>query len=156
MAPDVPALLEAPYGAPAADALLRRARTVACILAHGRAKLLIFGRGFVPDVSAALQEPEAPMPFVERDERVDGASPGSAEYIMESAIVAKPDPAWGQRRCGFITLKPDSAQVSAEEIIPDLAHCKAPRTVAFGALPRTFTGKIRKYELRGRAKGVAP
>jgi fatty-acyl-CoA synthase len=33
-----------------------------------------------------------------------------------------------------------------------LAHFKAPRTVMFGPLPKTSTGKIQKYVLRERAK----
>jgi len=33
-----------------------------------------------------------------------------------------------------------------------LAHFKTPRTVVFGPLPKTSTGKIQKYVLRQRAK----
>jgi len=36
-----------------------------------------------------------------------------------------------------------------------LAHFKAPTSVVFGALPKTATGKIQKYVLRGGAKGIA-
>ncbi len=76
--------------------------------------------------------------------------------IMEVAVVAKPDPVWGETPCAFVTLKPDAGPVSAEDIIAwcraSLAHYKVPRTVVFGSLPKTSTGKIQKFELRERAK----
>jgi fatty-acyl-CoA synthase len=54
-----------------------------------------------------------------------------------------------------VTLKP-GASATAEEIIAfcreHLAHFKAPRTVMFGPLPKTSTGKIQKFILRERAK----
>ena len=35
-----------------------------------------------------------------------------------------------------------------------LAHYKAPRTVVFGPLPKTSTGKIQKFVLRDRAAAL--
>lgn len=71
--------------------------------------------------------------------------------VMAAAVVAKPDPNWGETPCAFIELKA-GAQVTAEDII---THCKAhlagfkvPRAVVFGDLPKTSTGKIQKFELR--------
>ena len=71
--------------------------------------------------------------------------------VMAAAVVAKPDPKWGETPCAFIELKA-GAQVTAEDIV---AHCKAhlagfkvPKAVVFGELPKTSTGKIQKYELR--------
>jgi fatty-acyl-CoA synthase len=79
--------------------------------------------------------------------------------VLEAAVVARPDPMWGETPCAFVTLKPDAAAVSAEDIIAwcraNLAHYKAPRTVVFGPLPKTSTGKIQKYALRERAKEIA-
>ena len=78
--------------------------------------------------------------------------------VLEAAVVACPDPMWGETPCAFVTLKP-VAQAEAEEIIAfcrdHLAHFKAPRTVIFGPLPKTSTGKIQKFVLRERAKGNA-
>ena len=37
----------------------------------------------------------------------------------------------------------------------NLAHFKAPRTVIFGPLPKTSTGKIQKFVLRERAKSAS-
>jgi len=80
--------------------------------------------------------------------------------VMEAAVVAKPDPVWGETPCAFITLKPDAGPVFAEDIITwcrdNLAHYKVPRTIVFGELPKTSTGKIQKFELRDRAKEIAP
>ena len=76
--------------------------------------------------------------------------------VLEAAVVARPDPMWGETPCAFVTLKPE-ARAEAGEIIAfcrdHLAHFKAPRTVIFGPLPKTSTGKIQKFVLRERAKG---
>jgi fatty-acyl-CoA synthase len=80
--------------------------------------------------------------------------------IMEAAVVARPDPVWGESPCAFVTLKTDAGPVSAEDIIAwcrtNLAHYKVPRRIVFGPLPKTSTGKIQKFELRDRAKEIAP
>jgi fatty-acyl-CoA synthase len=80
--------------------------------------------------------------------------------VMEAAVVARPDPVWGESPCAFVTLRRDAEPVSPEDIIAwcraNLAHFKAPRMVIFGPLPKTSTGKIQKFELRERAKGAAP
>src|SRR5262245_22632880 len=78
--------------------------------------------------------------------------------VMEAAVVAKPDPKWGETPCAFVTLRPDAARVTAADVIAwcreHLARFKAPRTVVFGPLPKTSTGKIQKYVLREQAKAV--
>ena len=75
--------------------------------------------------------------------------------VLEAAVVARPDPMWGETPCAFVTLKPE-ATATAEEIIAfcrdHLARFKVPRTVLFGPLPKTSTGKIQKFVLRERAK----
>ena len=80
--------------------------------------------------------------------------------IMEAAVVARPDDRWGETPQAFVTLKPGVADVSEAEIIAwcrtHLAHYKCPRYVTFGALPKTSTGKIQKFELRQVARGGAP
>jgi len=78
--------------------------------------------------------------------------------IMEAAVVAKPDPKWGETPCAFVTLK-NGASVTAEEIIrycrDNMAHYKVPKTIVFGPLPKTSTGKIQKFVLRDRARELA-
>jgi fatty-acyl-CoA synthase len=71
--------------------------------------------------------------------------------VMEAAVVAHPDPKWGEVPHAFVCLKP-GATVTPEALIAHcrahLAHFKAPRHVTFGPLPKTATGKIQKFELR--------
>jgi fatty-acyl-CoA synthase len=76
--------------------------------------------------------------------------------VMEAAVVAKPDATWGETPCAFVTLKPDAGEVAAADIIAwcraNLAHFKVPKSIVFGPLPKTSTGKIQKYALREQAK----
>ena len=80
--------------------------------------------------------------------------------VMEAAVVARPDPKWGETPCAFVTIKPGAEPVSADEILAwcrdHLAHYKVPRHVVFGPLPKTSTGKTQKYVLREHAKEVRP
>ncbi len=79
--------------------------------------------------------------------------------VMEAAVVARPDEKWGETPCAFVALKP-GASATADDIVrfcrDNLAHFKVPRTVVFGPLPKTSTGKIQKYVLREQAKSLAP
>ena len=65
--------------------------------------------------------------------------------VLLAAVVARPDQKWGETPCAFVQLRP-GADASADEIIAfcreQLAHFKAPKSVVFGALPTTATGKI--------------
>ena len=81
--------------------------------------------------------------------------------VMEAAVVARPDAKWGETPCAFVTLRPDAADgVTAAAIVAfcrdNLAHFKAPKTVVFGPLPKTATGKIQKFALRERARRDPP
>jgi fatty-acyl-CoA synthase len=77
--------------------------------------------------------------------------------VAEVAIVAAPDEKWGEIPKAYVALKP-GASATAEELIAfcrsRLAHFKAPKLVEFGPLPRTATGKVRKNELRKRARSL--
>ena len=77
--------------------------------------------------------------------------------VLEAAVVARPDAKWGETPCAFITLRPD-ASATEEEIIAfcrdNMAHFKIPRTVVFGPLPKTSTGKMQKFLLRDRARAL--
>jgi len=79
--------------------------------------------------------------------------------IMEAAVVACPDPRWGEVPCAFVTAMADARELDAAAVIAwcreHLAGFKAPRRVVFGPLPKTATGKIQKYELRERARELA-
>jgi len=78
--------------------------------------------------------------------------------VMEAAVVARPDAKWGESPCAFVTLKPGAAPTTEGEILAfcreRMARYKVPRTVVFGALPKTSTGKIQKFQLRDQAKAL--
>ncbi len=77
--------------------------------------------------------------------------------VMEAAVVARPDDKWGETPCAFVELKPGKEVTEAELISfcrDNMAHFKAPKTVVFGALPKTSTGKIQKFALRDRARAL--
>src|ERR1700752_2372272 len=75
--------------------------------------------------------------------------------VQLAAVVARPHRKGGETPCAFVQLKP-GAEASAEEIISfcreQLARYKAPKSVVFGPLPTTATGKIQKFVLRQQAR----
>jgi fatty-acyl-CoA synthase len=75
--------------------------------------------------------------------------------VLMAAVVARPDEKWGETPCAFVQLR-DGATATEGDL---LAFCREhlprfaiPRTVVFGPLPTTATGKIQKYALRERAR----
>ena len=77
--------------------------------------------------------------------------------VTACAVVAKPDPKWGETPLAYVELA-YGAQVTAAELI---AHCKAllagykvPREIRFESIPKTSTGKIQKFQLRERARST--
>jgi fatty-acyl-CoA synthase len=78
--------------------------------------------------------------------------------VLEAAVVARPDPKWGETPCAFVTLK-DGAEATTDDLIAHcrglLAHYKCPKTIVFAELPKTSTGKIQKHVLRAQAKALS-
>jgi fatty-acyl-CoA synthase len=74
--------------------------------------------------------------------------------VLEAAVIAVPDERWGEVPAAYVTLQ-EGASVTEEEIVEHvkgrLARFKAPKTVTFGELPKTSTGKIQKFVLRDKA-----
>jgi fatty-acyl-CoA synthase len=75
--------------------------------------------------------------------------------VLACAVVAKPDPKWGETPVAYVEIK-QGAEVTAADLI---AHCRAllagykvPKEIRFEAIPKTSTGKIQKFQLRERAK----
>ncbi|OFW43454.1 MAG: acyl-CoA synthetase [Acidobacteria bacterium RIFCSPLOWO2_12_FULL_60_22] len=73
--------------------------------------------------------------------------------VLEAAVIAVPHDKWGEVPKAFVTLKP-SRQTTEQDILAfcrqRLAHFKCPHAVVFGPLPKTSTGKVKKFELRER------
>ncbi len=78
--------------------------------------------------------------------------------VLEAAVVARPDPQWGESPCAFIAVG-EEVKIDERDIISfcrqHLAHYKVPKSIVFGPLPKTSTGKIQKDVLRERAKTLA-
>ena len=78
--------------------------------------------------------------------------------VLACAVVARPDPKWGESPLAYVELKPDAHADPAELI----AHCrshlagyKVPREIRFEPIPKTSTGKIQKFQLRERARSAS-
>ena len=80
--------------------------------------------------------------------------------VIEAAVVARNDETWGETPCAFVTLKPDHEGTDPADIIgfcrDTMARFKVPKTIVYGPLPKTATGKIQKFGLRDRANALAP
>lgn len=79
--------------------------------------------------------------------------------VQEVAIVGFPDEKWGEAPHAFVVLH-EGAQADERELVDfaraKLAHFKAPHSVTFvKELPKTATGKIQKYILRGQRPAIA-
>ena len=78
--------------------------------------------------------------------------------VVAAAVVAQPDPRWGEVPCAFVELK-EGAELTERELQQHcrrhLAGFKMPKRIVFGALPKTSTGKIQKFLLRQQAKSTA-
>ncbi|KAI4344811.1 hypothetical protein L6164_011999 [Bauhinia variegata] len=84
--------------------------------------------------------------------------------ILEASVVARPDEKWGESPCAFVTLKPGVDNSNEQHLAQDIINfCRAkmpafwvPKSVVFGPLPKTATGKIQKHLLRAKAKAMGP
>ena len=129
-----------------------------------------FGSGWFHSGDLAVTQPDGYVKIRDRSKDViisGGENISSIEVedvlyrhpaILAAAVVARPDPRWGETPCAFVELKPGAA-VAEQELIEHcrqhLARFKVPKSVVFGELPKTSTGKIQKFLLRQRAGSAA-
>lgn len=84
--------------------------------------------------------------------------------VLEATVVARPDEQWGESPCAFVTLRPGVDNSNEARLAEDLIKfCRSkmpaywvPKSVIFGPLPKTATGKIQKHILRAKAKEMGP
>lgn len=85
--------------------------------------------------------------------------------VLEASVVARDDEQWGESPCAFVTLKDEVEDRSNEARLAEdiMQFCReklpaywVPKSVVFGPLPKTATGKIKKHELRAKAKELGP
>ena len=126
-----------------------------------------FAGGYFHSEDLAIQHPDGSMQISDRAKDIiisGGENISSVEVegalmhhpaVNLCAVVAKPDDKWGEVPCAFVELKEGAAADEAEMIKfarTRLAGFKCPKRVVFQELPKTSTGKIQKFELRGQAK----
>ena len=149
------------------EVMLRGNTIMKGYLANERATAEAFREGWYHTGDLAVWHPDGYIEVKDRSKDIiisGGENISSLEVeeclyrhpaVMEAAVVARPDEKWGETPCAFVTLKADAADVSAEDIVrwcrDHIAGFKVPRTVVFGDLPKTSTGKIQKFVLRERA-----
>ncbi|KAE8724114.1 Acetate/butyrate--CoA ligase AAE7, peroxisomal [Hibiscus syriacus] len=84
--------------------------------------------------------------------------------VLEVSVVARADERWGESPCAFVTLKPGVEKLNEKWLAEDIMKfCRSkmpaywvPKSVIFGPLPKTATGKVEKHVLRARAKELGP
>ncbi len=155
-------------GATLGELMLRGNTVMKGYLKNAKASGAAFAGGWFRTGDLAVRHPDGYVEIKDRAKDIiisGGENVSSLEVeeclyrhpdVMEAAVVARPDPKWGETPCAFVTLKPGAASVTEDDIIAwcreHLAHFKAPRAVVFGPLPKTSTGKIQKFVLRERAR----
>ena len=170
MVGDPESVAELPWdGASMGEIMLRGNTVMKGYLKNPSATAAAFAGGWFRTGDLAVRHPDGYIEIKDRSKDViisGGETISSLEVeealyrhpkVLEAAVVAKPDEKWGESPCAFVTLK-DGQSASAAEIIAFcrdmIAHYKVPRTVVFGPLPKTSTGKIQKFVLRERAAGL--
>jgi fatty-acyl-CoA synthase len=77
--------------------------------------------------------------------------------VLFAAVVAKPDAKWGEVPYAFVELKENASATEADIIAFCRGHMsgfKTPKAVVFGPIPKTSTGKIQKFILRGQVQSA--
>ena len=136
-------------------------------LKNPRATREAFRGGYFHSGDIAVQHPDGYLQIADRAKDIiisGGENISSVEIegvlmmhpaVLLCAVVAMPHPTWGEVPCAFVELK-DGATAGKDELIAfareRLAGFKTPKHVEFQELPKTSTGKIQKFELRGIAR----
>ncbi len=168
MDPDT--MTEVPWdGETMGEIMFRGNITMKGYLKNPKASAEAFAGGWFHSGDLAVMQPDGYVKIKDRSkdiiisggENISSLEVEDALYrhpaVLAAAVVAQPDPKWGETPCAFVELKP-GATPTEDEII---AHCrevlarfKVPRRVLFGELPKTSTGKIQKFVLREKAKSA--
>ena len=130
-------------GATIGEIMLRGNTVMKGYLANPAATAEAFAGGWYHTGDLAVQHADGYCEVVDRSKDViisGGENISSIEVegalyrhpaVLEAAVVARPDPKWGESPCAFVTLK-DGAAASEQELIEHcrglLAHFKCPRT----------------------------
>ncbi|MEK7875066.1 MAG: AMP-binding protein, partial [Pseudomonadota bacterium] len=157
-------------GAAMGEIMFRGNLTMKGYLKNPKATQEAFAGGWFHSGDLAVMQPDGYVKIKDRSKDIiisGGENISSLEIedvlyrhpaVMAAAVVAHPDPKWGEVPCAFVELK-EGARATEAEVIEHcrarLAHFKAPKRVVFGPLPKTSTGKIQKFVLRERVKSAS-
>lgn len=145
-------------------------------LKNSKANEEAFANGWFHSGDLAVKHPDGYIEIKDRSKDIiisGGENISSVEVenvlythpaILEVSVVARPDDRWGESPCAFVTLKPEVDKSNEQRMAQDIINfCRAnmpsywvPKSVVFGALPKTATGKIQKHLLRSKAKEMGP
>jgi fatty-acyl-CoA synthase len=158
-----------PDGQTMGEIMFRGNITMKGYLKNPRATAEAFAGGWFHSGDLAVLQPDGYAKIKDRSKDViisGGENISSLEVedalyrhpaVLAAAVVAQPDPKWGESPRAYVELKP-GASVSEDELIAHcrslLAHFKAPKAIEFAELPKTSTGKIQKFLLRERARSA--
>jgi fatty-acyl-CoA synthase len=158
-------------GSTVGEVMFRGNMTMKGYLKNPKATREAFTRGWFHSGDLAVVQPDGYMQIRDRSkdviisggENINSVEVEEALYqhpaVLSAAVVAQPDPKWGETPCAFVELLPDAVATEAELIRhcrAQLAHFKAPKKVVIGKIPKTSTGKIQKFLLRDVARSIAP
>ncbi len=152
------------------EIMFRGNMTMKGYLKNERATAEAFAGGWFHSGDLAVVQPDGYVKIRDRSKDViisGGENISSLEVedalcrhpaVLLAAVVAQPDPKWGESPRAYVELKAGAA-ASEEELIRHcrglLAGFKVPKNVVFGELPKTSTGKIQKFVLRERARSAS-
>jgi fatty-acyl-CoA synthase len=152
------------------EIMFRGNLTMKGYLKNERATAEAFAGGWFHSGDLAVVEPDGYVKIRDRSkdiiisggENISSLEVEDALYrhpaVLACAVVARPDPKWGETPCAYVELRPGSTATAAEIVAhcrAQLAHFKVPKAVEFVTLPKTATGKIQKALLRAQARARA-
>ena len=157
---------DVPWNASTIGEVVTRGNTVmAGYFQDAKASEEAFAGGWFHTGDLAVMHPDGYMELKDRKKDViisGGENISSVEVelilmehpaVFETCVVGVPDERWGESPKAFVSLR-EGSSADASEIISfcrgRMAHFKVPRSIEFGDLPKTATGKIQKYLLRER------
>jgi fatty-acyl-CoA synthase len=152
------------------EVMFRGNMTMKGYLKNPRATADAFAGGWFHSGDLAVMQPDGYVKIRDRSKDViisGGENISSLEVedalcrhaaVLLAAVVAQPDPKWGESPRAYVELKPGASATAAELI----SHCrsllagfKVPKHIEFGELPKTSTGKVQKFVLRERARSAS-
>ncbi|XP_057785593.1 acetate--CoA ligase CCL3-like isoform X2 [Salvia miltiorrhiza] len=142
-------------------------------LKNPKANAEAFANGWFHSGDLAVKHPDGYIEIKDRSKDIiisGGENISSVEVenilyqhpaIFEVSVVARPDERWGESPCAFVTPKPGVDASGLADDIMKFSRAKmpaywVPKSVVFGPLPKTATGKIQKHLLRSKAKEMGP